>query len=209
MSATTVKKIAIIATSTRTPRVGPSVAAWVHDVLQQNKDKNNNDNNSTIELHQLSVADFNLPVFDEPVLPANVPSRASFTHEHSKRWSSAIAQHDGYVLVIPEYNYGVAGGTKNAIDYLYNEWIGKPVLVVSYGVQGGKGASRQLSEILEGMKLKVVPTRPNLAFKGGLGPDAFAAMNEGRLGEETKAEWEAGDAKEQVLRGFAELRELL
>lgn len=203
MSTTTVKKIAIIATSTRTPRVGPSIAAWVHDVLQQNKD------DSSIELHQLAVADFNLPVFDEPVLPANVPSRASFTHEHSKRWSSAIAQHDGYVLVIPEYNYGVAGATKNAIDYLCNEWTGKPALVVSYGVQGGKDASRQLCESLEKLKLKVVPTRPNLAFKDGLGPDSFAAMNEGTLGEGTKAEWEAGEAKEQVLRGFKELRELL
>ncbi|KAL1964157.1 hypothetical protein VTN77DRAFT_7245 [Rasamsonia byssochlamydoides] len=203
-----VKKIAIISTSTRTPRVGPSIAAWVHDVLQNRPDQNN-DIDKSLELRVVSVADFNLPVFDEPVLPATVPEKASFTHEHSKRWSAEIAQYAGYIFVIPEYNYGLAGATKNAIDYLYHEWIGKPVMVISYGVQGGKRASQQLSETLELMKLKVVPTRPQLAFKGGLGPDAYAAMNEGKLGEETKTEWTTGEIKEKVLQGFKELKELL
>lgn len=35
-----------------------------------------------------------------------VPALAQFEHEHSKAWSAEIAKHDGYVLVIPEYNYG-------------------------------------------------------------------------------------------------------
>jgi hypothetical protein len=35
-----------------------------------------------------------------------VPAYAQFEHEHSKAWSAEIAKHDGYVLVIPEYNYG-------------------------------------------------------------------------------------------------------
>jgi NAD(P)H-dependent FMN reductase len=218
-TANTTKKIAIITTSTRTPRVGPSIAAWVHSILQDeldkdtDKDKNTNTNTDTdnnIHLQPLDVSDFNLPLYNEPyVIPASVPQRASFTHPHSQRWSAEISSYGGYIFVIPEYNFGIAAATKNAVDYLYNEWIGKPVMVISYGIQGGRIAGEQLAAILKGMKLQVVETRPALAFKGGVGPDAFKAMNEGVLGEETKMEWMEGEVKEMVLKGFGELRKLL
>jgi len=54
---------------------------------------------------------------------------------------------------------------KNAIDYGYNEWIGKPILIVTYGIQGAKRASAQLGTILNGMKLRVVEKKPQLAFR--------------------------------------------
>lgn len=33
------------------------------------------------------------------------------------------------------------GAIKNAIDYLYNEWTTKPIMIISHGIQGDKIAS--------------------------------------------------------------------
>ncbi|OHX01219.1 NADPH-dependent FMN reductase [Colletotrichum incanum] len=196
-----VKKVAVIATSTRIPRIGTKVAELVkHAITKDAAD-------SSIDLSLVEVATFKLPVFDEQIIPAQVPALGNFVHDHSKAWSSEIAKHDAYILVIPEYNYGLAGGTKNAIDYLYNEWIGKPIAIVSYGIMGGNSASSQAQKTLEGMKLRVAPTRPALAFAGGAGPDLMAAIGHGDIGEESRKRWEA--ETETILKAFGELKELL
>ncbi|OLN86235.1 NAD(P)H-dependent FMN reductase LOT6 [Colletotrichum chlorophyti] len=199
MSAT--KKVAVVATSTRTPRIGTKVAELVKNTITQDA------KDSGIDLFLVEVASFNLPVFDEMVLPAQVPAQGSFVHAHSIAWSAEIAKYDAYILVIPEYNSGMAGGTKNAIDYLYNEWIGKPIAIVSYGIMGGNAASAQAQKTLEGMKLRVAATRPALAFAGGAGPDLFTAAGQGEIGAESRKKWEAESAI--VLKAFAELKELL
>jgi NAD(P)H-dependent FMN reductase len=100
----------------------------------------------------------------------------------------------------------VSGATKNAIDYLYNEWIGKPILIVTYGIMGGTNASEQLKTILTGMKLKVVETRPALGFAGGQGPDLWAA-SAGQLGEASRTAWTENNA--ELLKGFSELQAAL
>lgn len=135
-----------------------------------------------------------------------VPDKASFQYEHSKVWSAEIAKHDGYVLVIPEYNYGVAGGTKNAIDYLVNEWKGKPAAIVSYGVKGGTTANDQVKGALTGVGLIIAETRPTLPFSGQ--PDVYAAIGGGRLGEETLKAW-GGEPTESIRKLAAELKGLL
>ncbi|KAJ0322789.1 hypothetical protein COL5a_008615 [Colletotrichum fioriniae] len=197
----TAKKVAVIATSTRTPRIGTKVAELVKDTITTDATTNG------IDLHLVEVASFRLPVFDEQIIPAQVPAAGDFTHEHSKAWSREIAKYDAYIVVVPEYNYGLSGGTKNAIDYLYNEWIGKPIVVVSYGIMGGNSASAQAQKTLEGMKLRVAPTRPALAFAGGAGPDLVAAMGHGEIGEESRKKWEG--ESESILKAFGELKELL
>jgi len=40
---------------------------------------------------------------------------------------------DALVFVIPEYNHSFNAATKNAIDYLHQEWKHKPYGIVSYG----------------------------------------------------------------------------
>lgn len=197
------KSVAVITMSTRTPRVGPEVAAVVKEIIEKDAEASYN-----ITLEPIDLATFKLPVFDEPVIPAMVPEKASFSHEHSKAWSEAIKKHDAYVLVIPEYNYGVAGGTKNAIDYLKNEWDGKPALVVSYGIQGGTFASEQVHSTLGKMGLRVTATRPNLVFHGHHGPELYSAMLQGQLGEETRKQWTTEESV-TILKGFGELRALL
>ncbi|KAK7444596.1 hypothetical protein CaCOL14_000425 [Colletotrichum acutatum] len=195
------RKVAVIATSTRTPRIGTKVAELVKDTITADATTNG------IDLHLVEVATFRLPVFDEQIIPAQVPAAGDFAHEHSKAWSREIAKYDAYIIVVPEYNYGLTGGTKNAIDYLYNEWIGKPIAVVSYGIMGGNSASAQAQKTLEGMKLRVAPTRPALAFAGGAGPDLVAAMGHGEIGEESRKKWEG--ELESMLKAFGELKELL
>ncbi|KAF5022835.1 hypothetical protein F66182_5129 [Fusarium sp. NRRL 66182] len=199
---TTTNNIALITMSTRTPRVGPNVASLVNEIITRDVDATKN-----TKITMVDLADFNLPVFDEVVMPAMVPSQASFTKPHAIAWSAEIAKYDGYILVIPEYNYGLAGATKNAIDYLYNEWIGKGAVVVSYGIYGGNRASEQLAGTLKGMKLKVVETRPALKFHGGAGPDMFLAAGTGQLGEDTKNGILAETA--DLIKAFGELKDLL
>lgn len=117
------------------------------------------------------------------------PDAPTFSHAHSLAWSAAIKAHDGYVLVLNEYNYSLPGAAKNAIDYLMHEWKGKPVGIVTYGIQGGAFASESAAHVLGKMGLKVAETKPQLKFRGGLGPDTFAAMLQGEVGEELLGVW--------------------
>jgi len=43
------------------------------------------------------------------------------------------------------------------LDHLFNEWGGKPVLVVTYGGRGGGKCEEQLKVVLSGgLKMKVI-----------------------------------------------------
>jgi NAD(P)H-dependent FMN reductase len=51
--------------------------------------------------------------------------------------------------VTPEYNYGYPASLKNAIDYLHQEWLRKPVGFVSYGgVAAGTRSVQQLKQVV-------------------------------------------------------------
>ncbi|KAK0648937.1 flavoprotein-like protein [Cercophora newfieldiana] len=198
--------VAIITTSTRTPRVGPSIAAFVKSILDEPAKANN------ITLSPVDLADFKLPIYDEAVVPGMInPAQADglrFALSHSIAWSAEIKRHDAYIIVQPEYNYGVAGSTKNAIDYLMHEWKGKPVAVVSYGIQGGSFASEQVSHILGKMGLRVADTKPLLKFEGGHGPELMGPMLKGELGEVSREAWKEGKA-EDIVKAFEEVVVLL
>lgn len=196
------KSVAIITFSTRTPRVGPQIAGLVKEILEKDAAASN------LQLSPVDLNDFKLPVFDEAVIPAMIPAKGSFAHQHSIAWSTEIKRHAAYVLVIPEYNYGMTGGTKNAIDYLKNEWDGKPAAVVSYGIQGGTTASEQVNHVLGHMGLRMAATRPALAFVGNHGPEVEAAMFRGEMGPLSRVEWREKKSVE-ILKAFAELKELL
>ncbi|KFZ23248.1 hypothetical protein V502_02276 [Pseudogymnoascus sp. VKM F-4520 (FW-2644)] len=206
-SASNPKKIGIIIGSTRAKRIGPQVAEFVKQTL----DSSITAADSTI-LSLVDIATFNLPVFDEPILPAMVPSKGDFIHEHSKFWTVEIGKYDAYVIVTAEYNYGVPGGLKNAIDYLYSSWIGKPALIISYGVLGGNLASASLKQTLEGMHLRVMDTRPQLAFPGrdaenhNMSPALISAMG-GVLDDTALSAWAL--QKGELVKGFGELKECL
>lgn len=72
---------------------------------------------------------------------------------------------------------------------------------------GGSTSSFNLKRTFEGMKLRVVATRPQLTFVGGAyGADTQGAVTAGVLGEESKKAW----AKDETIgKAFEELVELL
>ncbi len=142
-------KIAIIIGSTRPGRNGEAVARWVYEIAQQRNDA---------QFELVDIADFNLPLLDEPV----PPSMGQYTHEHTKAWSAKIASFDGYVFVTPEYNHATSGALKNAIDYLYNEWNNKAAGLVGYGSLGGSRAVENLRLIMA--ELQVADVRNQVAL---------------------------------------------
>lgn len=140
-------RIATILGSTRPGRIGEAVARWAHDIASRRGD-------ATYEL--VDIAEFNLPLLDEPA----PPSRGQYSHEHTRRWSEKIASFDGFVFVTPEYNHGTSGALKNAIDFLYQEWNHKAAGFIGYGSAGGTRAVEHLRLIMG--ELMVADVRPQV-----------------------------------------------
>lgn len=142
-------RIAIILGSTRPGRNGAAVAQWVQDNLRQRQD-------AAFEL--VDIADYQLPLLDEPV----PPSQHQYQHEHTKTWARKIASFDAFIFVTPEYNHGTSGALKNAIDYLYQEWNNKAAGFVSYGSAGGTRAVEQLRLVMA--ELQIADVRNQVTF---------------------------------------------
>ncbi len=144
--------IGIIIGSTRPGRKAPAVAAWIHSRAQRRGD-------ASYEL--VDLADFNLPLLDEP----SPPSFGKYQHEHTKAWSRKIDALDGFVFVTPEYNHAPSGALKNALDYLFREWNNKAAGFVGYGGQGGTRAVEMLRLIMG--ELLVADVRAQVALSLG------------------------------------------
>ncbi|MFC4241855.1 NADPH-dependent FMN reductase [Gryllotalpicola reticulitermitis] len=126
----------VIVASVRPTRVGGAVADWVLGHARSRA-------SLTIEVADLRELD--LPIMNEP----NHPRLHDYQFEHTKRWSETAGAADGFVIVTPEYNHSISGALKNALDYLYHEWHGKPVGIVSYGgLSGGTRATVALQVVL-------------------------------------------------------------
>ena len=123
--------IGIILGSTRPNRNGEQVARWVLDIASRRTDA---------EFVLLGLRDYPLPHLDEPM----PPSLGRYQNEHTSQWADTIASFDGFVIVTPEYNHGIPGVLKNALDFLYAEWNNKAVGYVSYGAQSGVRSVEQL-----------------------------------------------------------------
>jgi NAD(P)H-dependent FMN reductase len=96
------------------------VAEWFHELALRH---------GGFDAVLVDLVEVGLPLLDEP----ENPSRGRYTREHTKRWSRIVAGGDAFVFVVPEYNHGYNAATKNALDYLHDEWRNKPVGFVSYG----------------------------------------------------------------------------
>ncbi|MDR7870867.1 MAG: NAD(P)H-dependent oxidoreductase [Tissierellaceae bacterium] len=142
-------KIGIILGSTRPGRNGEAVAKWV---LEQSK------NRTDAEFELVDIADFDLPLLDEP-MPAGY---RQYTKDHTKRWSEKIEEFDGYIMVTPEYNHSTSGALKNAIDFLAQEWANKAVGFVSYGSAMGVRAVETL-RLIAG-ELQMADVRQQVMF---------------------------------------------
>jgi NAD(P)H-dependent FMN reductase len=106
-----------------------------------------------------SMPGFSMPFFDQPMTPA-MPGRPAFENEVVRKWTAAIAQSDGFIVVTPEYNYGLAAVLKNAIDWVYPEWNRKAVGFVSYGSTAGARSVQQLRE--RAIEVQLAPIRSSV-----------------------------------------------
>jgi len=75
---------------------------------------------------------------------------------------SGVEDSDGIIIIFPEYNHSVPGVMKNALDYLYPEYDGKPFgfVSVSAGGFGGVRALNHAHEIVLEIGGKVGPELP-------------------------------------------------
>lgn len=151
-------KIQLIVGSTRPGRVGPQIAKWIIDNLPIQPG---------IDYETIDIKDWDLPMFDESIHP----SMNQYQNEHTKAWSRKISEGDGYIFLTPEYNAGYPASLKNAIDYLYHEWRGKPLMIISYGIGGGTSASAQLKQVAERLKMRLTETSPSLIVNNDISDD--------------------------------------
>lgn len=148
-------RIAIIVGSTRPGRKGSTVGRWVHDHALQRDDVP-----GKVEFDLLELEDFDLPLLDEPTIPA--AADGEYDVPQTRAWSERIAQYDGYVFVTPEYNHGVPAALKNAVDVLGPEWANKAVGFVSYGADGGVRAVEHWRNVVANLKMSDVRAQLSL-----------------------------------------------
>jgi chromate reductase, NAD(P)H dehydrogenase (quinone) len=114
-----------------------------------------------ITFHDIS----DIPLFNEDVEKEERP-------EGVRRLNQAITRSDGVLIVTPEYNHGVPGVLKNALDWASqpfqrSAFRHKPVSLISSSLAstGGVRAQYQLRETLHSMLAMVVPG-PEMAVGG-------------------------------------------
>lgn len=136
-------KLHVVVCSTRPGRVGLPVGRWFHETARRH---------GGFDAALVDLADFDLPIYDEP----KHPRLQQYEHAHTKRWSESVAAADAFVFVTPEYNYGPPPSLVNALNYVYTEWNYKPAGLVSYGGMSG-GLRATQAEKLTLLALKMVP----------------------------------------------------
>lgn len=138
-------KLNIVIGSTRPTRQGHKVAEWFEGVAREH---------GGFDVELVDIADFKLPVFDEP----KHPRMQDYAHDHTKKWAASVDAADAFVFVTPEYNYNPPPSLINALDFLVLEWYRKPAAIVSYGgISGGLRAAQSLKLLLTSLNMMPIP----------------------------------------------------
>jgi NAD(P)H-dependent FMN reductase len=145
-------KLAIIIGSTRETRFADKPAQWMLKVASARTD---------MDFELVDLRDFKLPFFNEKASNMWMPSE----DPAAVAWQKKIAQYDGYIFVVAEYNHSITAALKNALDQAYKEWIHKPMAAIGYGSVGGARAIEHLRMI--GVELQMVPVRSAVHIGGG------------------------------------------
>ncbi|GAA5217945.1 NAD(P)H-dependent oxidoreductase [Streptomyces thinghirensis] len=128
-------KLAVIIGSVRGGRFGPTVANWFVEQAKKHGD-------FTVDL--IDLAEFPLPV----QMPAFGEDPDPETNAIQERLSARLHEADAFAVVTPEYNHTFPSSLKNAIDWFFDEWMAKPVGLISYGgMGGGLRASEHLRQV--------------------------------------------------------------
>ena len=158
-------KVGIIIGSQRVVRVGPQVANFVLDILKAAEEKASRDTpRLPVTFDIIDIKMQNLPFFDEPRIPQQIKSVEEYTNEHTRVWSRRIADLDAFVFVSAQRNWGIPAELKNAIDYLFYEWKGKPAMIVTYGGHGGRQCADHLKTVIGSIGMHVADKMVGMAF---------------------------------------------
>jgi NAD(P)H-dependent FMN reductase len=136
--------IGIILGSTRQGRVSPQVGEWVKGIADARGDAN---------YEIVDIADFKLPLLGE-----------SDSYAEAQAWAAKLAELDGFVFIVQEYNHSITGALKNALDSARVEWNNKAAGIVSYGSAGGARAAEHLRGILGELLVADVRVHPLLSL---------------------------------------------
>jgi NAD(P)H-dependent FMN reductase len=136
-------RVAVILGSTRPSRKSAKVGAWVMEQADRRND---------LEAELVDLAHQGLPIFDESI----PPGAGRYELEHTKRWAALVDSFDAYVFATPEYNHGIPGVLKNALDFVYAEWNNKAAGFVGYGNAGGARAVEQLRLVMAELQVATV-----------------------------------------------------
>jgi NAD(P)H-dependent FMN reductase len=159
-------RLLIIVGSTRPGRAGLPIAQWFAARAEAH---------GGFDVDVADLAELALPLMDEP----NHPRLQRYEHAHTKAWSARVADADAIVIVTPEYNHSFTAPVKNALDYLHNEWKGKPVGVVSYGgVSAGTRAATALKAVLSALRMTVAGDVPIPFMSQFIDDDGVVQPNE-------------------------------
>jgi NAD(P)H-dependent FMN reductase len=164
-------KVAMLVGSVRRARFGPIVAQWFARQVADHDD---------VELDIVDLLDYPLPMD----IPAFGQQPAAEVAEIRDRLATRLAAADAFVVVTPEYNHTFPAGLKNVIDWYLDEWMAKPVALISYGgVGGGIRAAEHLRQIFA--EVHAVTVRDMISFhnawaefggaNGSAGPEGSAA----------------------------------
>jgi NAD(P)H-dependent FMN reductase len=140
----TTLRLPVILGSVRRGRRSPVVAQFIHDRLT-GRDR--------VATELVDLADLDLPVMEERLRLRDDPPAG--LEDLAQRIDLA----DGLVIVTPEYNNGIPGALKNALDYLLPELERKPtgIVTVSAGSFGGISCLAQLRLVLLAMGALPIP----------------------------------------------------
>ncbi|KAL2830976.1 flavoprotein-like protein [Aspergillus pseudoustus] len=194
--------IALVTCSTREPRLNPSITEYVHSILAEEIARTNWPGKISI----VDLAAQHLPLYNEPAIPSHLPSQdptPHYTHAHTRAWSALVKEYDAFIFVTPQYNWSIPASLKNAIDYLFHEWTGKPAGIVTYGGRGGGKAGEHLVGILNGLRMAVAQTRVGIVVRREVMEGWVGSA--GGVGEEDREGWRGAGVKEGIRGVFGEL----
>ncbi len=142
----------IINGSVREGRRADTVQAWVVGVLNQDTE---------LMLDVVDLKELDLPFFNEALNPSD--ANGQFKNPKGTAWAARVAAADAFLFITPEYNHGPSAVLKNAIDWVYDGWLNKPIGFVSYG--GVAGGTRAVQQLLQNvLHVKMFPISANVAI---------------------------------------------
>ena len=145
-------RLQIIIGSTREGRNADPVCRWLVPMARSH---------GALEVDILDLRDWPLPFFQETIATVGDFADPTYSQPLVKQWNKKIKEADAYLIVTPEYNHGVPGVLKNAIDTVFFSFgfRQKPVAFVAYslGPTAGARAVEHLTQVM--VETEAVPVR--------------------------------------------------